>query len=223
MGTFYGNVLVARPCQEVVPLLSEETAAGRPAIRGYALAVGPRHTVIHPAEETEALTLAEAVSRRLSVPTLGMYVFDSDVLVMQVYEDGELRHVYDSWPGYFSTERPADAWSSDAAPSWPEPLGAAPTALLPFAAAPVDIPALESVLRCVPLAREDGKDGRYVFADAQHYDVMALLGLSAPRLNTGYGALSQGYLPPGTALTELWLLGGATFWAGGAPAGTSGV
>ena len=206
MGTFYGNVLVARPCEEVVPLL-----AG-PGPAGYALAAGPGHTVIHPDPDTSALDIAASLSKVLGAPTLGTYVFDSDVLVMLVCEDGELRHHYDSHPGYFGepeVDEDGNPLSTDEEVAFPEPVGVAPEAFLPLAAGRVDEAALESVLRGTPLDPEDGEDGRYVFANDQHYDVMGLLGLEAPRLNTGYTYLSQGDIPYATSVGDLIPLGGA--------------
>ncbi|MFI8189609.1 hypothetical protein ACIF8T_12550 [Streptomyces sp. NPDC085946] len=218
MGAFYGNVLVARACEEVVPLLAGVSGPDGEVLRGYAMAVGPRHAVIHPEEETGALEWAGTLSRLLGAPALGTYLFDSDVLVMRVYEDGELRHGYDSCPGYFDEDDRGGAEDGedeqDADFDWPAPLGADPGAFLPLAAGPVDLPALESVLRGVPLDPEDGEDGRYVFADAQHCDVLALLSLDASRLSTGYTHLSREGLPPDTAPDDVWLLGGATFDAG---------
>ncbi|MFF4354276.1 hypothetical protein [Streptomyces sp. NPDC001530] len=216
MGSFYGNVLVARACEEVVPLLGgAASGAGDEGIPGYALPVGPRHTVIYPDPETGAPDLAGPLSRLLGAPALGMYVFDSDVLLMSVYEDGELRHHYDSYPGYFDegeTDEDGEPVATDDFfdnPTWPDPVGVDPEAFLPLAAGPVDRAALESVLRVIPLDPEDGEDGRYVFANDQHYDVMATLGLNAPRLSTGFGYLSSGELPYETAADELVVLGGA--------------
>lgn len=221
MGTFYGNVLVGRSCKEVVPLLAGAD------IRGYALPVGPAHTVICPADEPGAIELAGTVSRLLGGPALGTYVFDSDVLVMQVYEGGELRHVYDSYPGYFQGDHDLEEVEEDldryTEVGWPDPVGADPDAFLPLAAHAVDLAALASVLHSVPLNPEDGEDGRYVFANAQHYDVMRLLGLDALRLSTGFGEISRGFLPTGTAPDDLWLLGGVSFGAVGEGADAAGA
>ncbi|KOU68921.1 hypothetical protein ADK57_15050 [Streptomyces sp. MMG1533] len=217
MGTFYGNVLVARTCSEVVPLLDGGTgAAGVPgsggeAIRGYAMAVGPRHTVICPDEGTDVVRLAGPLSRLLGAPTLSAYVYDSDVLDMRVFQDGELRHCYDSFPGYFdeveTDEDGNPVGGADGA--YPEPVGADPEPFLPLAAGPVDRAMLGSVLRRTPLDPEDGEGGRYVFADDQHYDVVSLLGLDTARLTTGYEYMSRGHLPAGTQLGDLIMLGGA--------------
>ncbi|MGI5455838.1 hypothetical protein ACQEWB_22185 [Streptomyces sp. CA-249302] len=203
MGTFYGNVLVARPLDEVVTLLA---GAGGPegtadsAVRGYALPVGPGHTVIYPDPETAATALAGPLSRLLGAPALGTYVFDSDVLLMTVYTDGEPTHHYDSWPGYFDeTEEDGE---------FPVPVGADPDAFVPLAFGPVDRSALRSVLLGIPPDPGDGEDGRYVFANTQHYDAMTSLGLNACRLSTGYHYLSLGGLPHETSAEELVLLGG---------------
>lgn len=209
MGSFYGNVVVARPCDEVVPLL------GGAGIRGYALPVGPGHTVVYPDPETDALDVAGPLSGLLGVPALGAYVFDSDVLVMRVYADGRLRHEYDSWPGYFGepeTDEAGDpgAGEGDGAETdgvRPEPVGADPEAFVPLAFGPVDREALASVLRGTPLDPGDGEDGRYVFANTQHYDAMLCLGLNACRLSTGYRYLSLGGLPHETRAEELLPIG----------------
>jgi hypothetical protein len=209
MGSFYGNVLVARACEAVVPLLADRD------IRGYALPAGPEHTVIYPDPDTSGIDLAEPLSKLLATPALGMYVFDSDVLVMQLYEDGAVRLDYDSCPGYFDQAEsdagdPPGNDDSDEEPFvWPEPRGVDPDALFPFAAGPVDRAALESALRDIPLDPEDGEDGRYVFADAQHFDAMTCLHLNAPRLNTGYHYIAGGELPYETTADDLHLLGGA--------------
>jgi hypothetical protein len=60
-------------------------------ITGYALPVGPGHTVVHPDPDTSALDLAAGLGRLLAAPVVGTYVFDSDVLVMLVHGDGVLR------------------------------------------------------------------------------------------------------------------------------------
>ncbi|MEU1270913.1 hypothetical protein [Streptomyces sp. NPDC005799] len=207
MGSFYGNVVVARPCDEVVPLL------GGAGIRGYALPVGPGHTVVYPDPETDALDVAGPLSGLLGAPALGAYVFDSDVLVMRVYADGRLRHEYDSWPGYFGDtetgeeDNPVAADDPDGGGGHPEPAGAVPEAFVPLAFGPVDREALESVLRGTPLDPGDGEDGRYVFANTQHYDAMLCLGLNACRLSTGYRYLSLGGLPHETRAEELLPIG----------------
>ncbi|WP_377270159.1 hypothetical protein [Peterkaempfera sp. SMS 1(5)a] len=53
----------------------------------------------------------------------------------------------------------------------------------------------------------DRQGCRYVFADAQHHDAMAALGLPAAVLTTGYGNLRHGYLPHGVAAEHIVLLG----------------
>ncbi|MEU0596659.1 hypothetical protein ABZ484_00105 [Streptomyces sp. NPDC006393] len=205
MGSFYGNVLVARACEAVVPLLDGQ------GVRGYALPAGPEHTVIYPDPETSGLDLAGPLSKLFAAPALGMYLFDSDVLVMTLYEDGDLCHSYDSFPGYFDEPEAdgEDPPSVEPRFEWPEPTGADPDAFLPLAAGPVDRAALESVLRGIPIDPEDGEDGRYVFAEAQHFDAMDCLRLNAPRLTIGYRYLAQGELPYETTADDLVLLGGA--------------
>lgn len=237
MGTFYGNVLVARKCAEVVPLLGGGeptgtdggvTGADGGVLRGYAMPAGPHHTVICPDPETDAIELGGPLSRLLGVPALSTYLFDSDVLDMRVYEAGELRHVYDSYPGYFDEDETDEdgnlvvgggddgSVQDDGDFTHPEPVGVDPEAFLTLAAGPVDRAALESVLRSIPLDPEDGEGGRYVFADDQHYDVMTLLGLDAARLTTGYGYLSRGELPGEMPVSELMVFGGARFGPAGA-------
>ncbi|WLW54084.1 hypothetical protein [Streptomyces sp. YU58] len=216
MGSFYGNVLVARECAEVMLLLDGATGEDGEALRGYAFPVGPGHTAICPAPDTDAIRLAGPLSRLLGAPTLSVDVHDSDVLDMRVYEDGELRHAYDSFPGYFDEveadedENPVGlADGEDFA--YPAPVGVDPEAFLPLAAGSVDRGVLESVLRCVPRDPEDGEEGRYVFADDQHYDVMETLGLDARRLCTGHTYLSRGQLPDGLPREALRVFGEAGF------------
>lgn len=214
MGTFYGNVLVARKCAEVVPLLAGATGEDGKPLRGYALPVGAAHTLVLPDPETDAIDLAGPLSRLLGAVTLSSYVHDSDVLDMRVYEDGELRHFYDSYPGYFDeveTDEDGNPVGDDEDFAYPDPQGAAPEAFLSFAVGAVDRAVLESVLRCIPLDPEDGEDGRYVFADDQHFDAMQTLGLDGRRLSTGYDHLSRGHLPEGLLLEELMVFGGASF------------
>ncbi|MDQ0600833.1 hypothetical protein QF037_005178 [Streptomyces canus] len=218
MGAFYGNVLVARTCAEVVPLLAGATAEDGGALRGYAVPAGPGHTVLlFPDPDTEAIELAGPLSRLLGTATLSSYVFDSDVLDLRVFEDGEERHFYDSYPGYFDegeTDEDGNPVGGDSVR--PDPEGVDAEAFLPFAAAPVDRAVLESVLRRVALDPEDGDgDGRYVFAEDQHYDVMETLGLDGRRLSAGYTGLSRGELPEGLLLEELMVFGGATFGPAG--------
>ncbi|MCI3272171.1 hypothetical protein [Streptomyces cylindrosporus] len=200
---------MARPLDEVVTLLA---AAGGPAgaadsaVRGYALPVGPGHTVIYPDPETDATALAGPLSRLLEAPALGTYVYDSDVLLMTVYAEGEPTHHYDSCPGYFDAAE-GDLGDSEDRES-PVPVGADPDAFVPLAFGPVDRPALRAVLLGIPLDPGDGENGRYVFANTQHYDAMTCLGLNACRLSTGYHYLSLGGLPHETSAEELVLLGG---------------
>ncbi|MFH9826972.1 hypothetical protein [Streptomyces bobili] len=205
MGTFYGNVLVARSCAEAVPLLAGE------GVTGYALPVGPGHTVVYPDPDTSALDLVGGLSELLAAPAVGTYVFDSDVLVMLVHEDDALRLHYDSCPGYFA-EPEIDEYGNPLVPvddvGFPAPEGVDLDAFLSLAAGPVDRAALESALRGIPADPEDAEDGRYVFADVQHYDVMACLGLDASRLTTGFSYLAGGDLPYGTSAGDLVVLGG---------------
>lgn len=218
MGNFYGNVLVARKCAEVVPLLAGATGEDGRALRGYAIPAGPGHTALFfPDPETDAIELAGPLSRLLGAATLSSYVHDSDVLDLRVFEDGEERHFYDSYPGYFDegeTDEDGNPVGGDSVR--PDPDGADPEAFLPFAAGPVDRTVLESVLRRTALDPEDGgRDGRYVFAEDQHYDVMETLGLDGRRLSTGHTYLSRGHLPEGLPLEELMVFGGATFGLAG--------
>ncbi|MHC3469128.1 hypothetical protein ACYF6T_10465 [Streptomyces sp. 7R007] len=210
MGTFYGNVVVARPCDEVVPLLDAESGPDGRKIRGFALPVGPGHTVIYPDPETDATEVAGPLGRLLRAPTLGAYVFDSDVLLMTVYDEhGEPRHHYDSCPGYFeeaATDEDGDPLGGGDF-AFPAPTGADPEAFVPLAFGPVDRALLRSVLGGTPLDPDDGEDGRYVFAETQHYDAMTCLGLNACRLSTGYRYLSLGGLPHETTAEELLTIG----------------
>ncbi|MEU6143033.1 hypothetical protein ABZ848_22025 [Streptomyces sp. NPDC047081] len=189
-------------------------AAADSAVRGYALPVGPGHTVIYPDPETDATALAGPLSRLLEAPALGTYVYDSDVLLMTVYAEGEPTHHYDSCPGYFDeaeTDTDGNPGGNSGGPEdWapPVPVGADPDAFVPLAFGPVDRPALRAVLLGIPLDPGDGEDGRYVFANTQHYDAMTCLGLNACRLSTGYHYLSLGGLPHETSAEELVLLGG---------------
>ncbi|MDN3023439.1 hypothetical protein [Streptomyces sp. S.PB5] len=221
MGTFYGNVLVARECAEVVPLLAGATGRDGGVLRGYAVPAGPGRTVVFPDPETDAIDVAGPLSRLLGAATLSSYVHDSDVLDMRVFEGGEERHFYDSYPGYFDaaeTDENGDLVQDDEDDedfAYPDPVGADPEAFVPFAVEPVDSGVLESALRGIPVDPEDGENGRYVFADDQHYDVMEALGLDGRRLSTGYTYLSRGALPEGLPLAELMVFGGACFSAAG--------
>lgn len=389
MGAYYGNVLVARACDQVLPLLDGLALPCGVPLRGYAMPVGPAHTGIFPEREAEVPELAARLSLLLGVPALSSSVLDSHVLDLRVFVDGRLRHHFDSLPGWFDEkdlgedgdhggenrhggprgERDGqgapegagrsegadgrdgrtgqgvgrdgcagrDAWAARAGrwtsrarewaatreavraeqrsprtaeqrPSWPagerdrpagardrragerdrpsegrdgpaagpgrsaapgrvtragerpspvteavaaaeaaeavaaaetvavagrrthagaagaagaarsagtagyvvpEPAGADPEPFVRFAAGPVDRIVLRAVLRGIPVDPDDAEDGRYVFADAQHYDVMAALGLEAHRLNTGYALLSRGYLPEGLPPQDLVPLGDA--------------
>ncbi|MFF7448248.1 MULTISPECIES: hypothetical protein [unclassified Streptomyces] len=200
MGAFYGNVLVARECAEVVPLLAGAARAGGVLLRGYAMPVGPLHTAIFPPEpERDAIELAGPLSVLLGAATLSAYVQDSVVLDLRVFVEGEERHRFDSCPGY--------GGAVGVGLACPEPVGADPDAFLPLAAGPVDRLVLGSVLRGVPLDPDDAEDGRYLFADAQHHDVMEALGLDAHRLSTGFALLARGYLPEGLPPQELRVFG----------------
>lgn len=66
MGAFYGNVLVARTCAEVAPLLAGATSEDGGALRGYAIPAGPGHTVLlFPDPDTEVIEPAGPLSRLL--------------------------------------------------------------------------------------------------------------------------------------------------------------
>ncbi|MFF9626342.1 hypothetical protein [Streptomyces griseosporeus] len=206
MGTFYGNVLVARACGEVVPLLAGED------LRGYAVPVGAAHTVLYLDPETSCPDLAAPLSGLLRAPALGMFLYDSDVLVMRVCDDGQVLVDYDSCPGYFDDEPVPEEDDEDAEWEtfvWPEPVGVEPDAFLRLAAGPVDRQRLLSALRGLPLDPEDDEDGRYVFAEAQHADVMACLGLDPARLAYGYDEVGKGELPRGVVPWDLVLVGEA--------------
>ncbi|MFJ4692862.1 hypothetical protein [Streptomyces sp. NPDC088766] len=211
MGTFSGNVLVARPFEEAVPLPAGE------GLSGYALPAGQGHTVVHPDPDTSSVDAAGGLSKLLGAPVPGTYVFDPDVLVMLVHGDGALRLHHDSCPGCFDGPEtgengnpltPVDDFE------FPAPEGVDPQAFLPLAAGPVDRAAPESALRGIPLDPDDGDDGRYAdgryaFAEAQHYDVMVCPRLDASRSTTGFSHLAGGDLPHGTSAGDPVTLGGA--------------
>jgi len=62
-------------------------------------------SVYDEASESQSLDvldeLAGTLSRATGCPTLGILVHDSDVLILRLFEAGELRDAYNSQPAYF--------------------------------------------------------------------------------------------------------------------------
>lgn len=208
-----GNLLVPAPLAHVAPTVSELCAAG------YGVSAGPRFCLIYPDRSIEgnnSFALAGPISERLGMPVLATFVYDSDTLEMEVSRDGTLVHSYHSWPDVNGTEdsdgEEFDPWAK------PEPIGADPTAFLDFAVGPVDHSLLASALANDPVDPADrdvdGLASGYVWAQAQHHDVLKALGHPDHVLNLAhrdYFHISRPWpvLPAGIEWSDLTLFGTA--------------
>jgi hypothetical protein len=187
---------------------------------GYGVSAGLRFCLIYPdrsIEDNNSFALAGPISQRLEVPVLAAFVYDSDTLEMEVHRSGTLVHAYHSWP---DVGWAADHGDDGVCVPWckPEPIGADPTAFLDFAAGPVNHALLDSALANDPVdptdADVDGDDSGYVWAQAQHGDVLTALGhpdhvVSLARWDYFHLRRPWAVLPAGIEWSDLTLFGAA--------------
>ncbi|MEV6925638.1 hypothetical protein AB0M46_14215 [Dactylosporangium sp. NPDC051485] len=188
MGTSYQNLMVVGDLADVVGALADLGADAwvLPAASGRA-AVLPREG---PHNHADADGLARAISATLHTAAMSNVVFDSDVVLINIYRNGNRVHEYVSeremlvdWfidendePKFRlgGVEYPADA-------EYPKgPGGANPQIFAPLGVGPMDLDRLGATLR-----GDFGTDGQ-VFAEFQHRLIMKALNLDPTGLTTAF-------------------------------------
>lgn len=188
MGTSYQNLMVVGDLADVVGALTDlgADAWALPAASGR-VAVLPREDAYGYAD---ADGLAGSVSAKLRTTAMSNVVFDSDVVFVNIYRNGNLVHEYVSeremlvdWfidendePGFRlgGVEYPADA-------EYPKgPGGADPQLFAPLGVGTTDLDRLGATLR-----GDFGTDAR-VFAEFQHRLIITALNLDPAGLTTAF-------------------------------------
>ncbi|WP_433612042.1 hypothetical protein ACQP2P_00120 [Dactylosporangium sp. CA-139114] len=184
MGTSYETVLVAAEFDDVVGVVR---ATGRAAL--VVPVVAGRVAVIPREEDWGGALLkpvALPVSQMLHCPVLTCEVFDSDVVLCSVYEDGRPTHRYVSelemiveWfedsDGEFKARLDGKVLPPDQLPKGA--LGADAAAFAPFAVGDADLGAIDAALRNV-----DGSSS----AEEQHEAILRALGLPVEALTVAF-------------------------------------
>jgi hypothetical protein len=183
VGSSYENLLVAAPLERVLPAV---VAVGVPAA---VATVAPGRTAVLPGENAhgyaETAGLATTLSMSLRCPVIAFQVYDSDVVYAQRYDDGVISDSYvSSQEALVDIYQEADGtwWQKVGGVVYPYPsdevriptgpLGDNPAVFLPFAVGQADLEKL-----AVALSEPQ------VFAERQHWDILAALNLD-PRLLT---------------------------------------
>jgi hypothetical protein len=198
MGTSYETVLVVAEPPAVV---SARTAARKEA---WVAPAGAGRTAVVPKEDRHGIAHAPELAASLSAtgyPALSHYVFDSDVIVLRAYRDGQLVHEYvsnqemlvdwfidDDGESRFridGVEYPADA------PHPTGPHGADPALLAPYGVGDVDHDGLGAALR-----GELEEDER-VLAERQHLRILEAMNLDPLWLTTAYRWVDADEYPGG--------------------------
>ncbi len=180
MGATFSSIQVRSASQEAVVQgvigLLKEPAYISPSVGGW---VG----VYPEGGTTDPDTLADALSHRLHTAVLDWSVYDSDVFMYSLYENGDLQDKFNSDPGYFEAQA-ADG-DEDSQKLDPAAVRGNPDALLPYCVPgttvaiiqavlhPADVlPAMKALITFSPLS-----DDQYLFADFQAADLARLLGI----------------------------------------------
>ncbi len=123
-------------------------------------------------DEAQLAIVGKLLSNKLNAPVLGVIIHDDDVLLWQLYLDGQIRDSYDSCPAYFSGVGPEFPQGGDArllAESFNRP------------AAMIE---LESVLRSV-------NPDQYVSEMDRHEAIVSALKLPSVSVGMGYTYIEQ--------------------------------
>jgi hypothetical protein len=136
MGTFVGNLHVrTNDAQALENMLDELGARNRrvtDARNGWVSVYEERCSM---QDEATIVSLAKELSARTRSAAVGFLLHDSDVLRYWLYDAGEEKDTFDSWPGY-----------AEADDEGPEPEGGDSDALLPYCVEGTTTDAIESAL-----------------------------------------------------------------------------
>ena len=160
MGTFVGNLHVrtndARALETILDELGARSRRVTDSRNGWVSVYEERCSMQD--EETIA-SLARDVSARTKAPAIGFLLHDSDVLRYWLYDSGEEKDTFDSWPGYGEDEDEG-----------PEPEGGDSDVLLPYCVEGTTADAIDAALA------EDT-----TFADDKLVAVAGFLGIDTER------------------------------------------
>ncbi len=180
MGSFYVNVTVKGPTQDVVTSYIKD--------KNYAAYISPTSndlTIIYEALcDTQEFRLIsdflKDISLKLGCVAIGVVNHDDDLLAYEIYENGIMHHEYDSTPGYFSESAQAGPEGGDA------------EYLCRVFDAVDNVQKVKSILRA---SRYD--ENGYSFQSDRHKDLCAALNLPLYAVGAGYNYISEGELPVG--------------------------
>ncbi|PWU10214.1 MAG: hypothetical protein C5B50_25935 [Verrucomicrobia bacterium] len=183
MGNFYVNYTLRSPDQRAVAA----------ALAGRASIVTPAQDgcIVVFDEESEdqnqevIAELAARLSGSLGCPLLAVLNHDDDILMYQLFLNGELMDEYDSTPDYFGG---AEEFDDESHPLKDPQGGNAKLLCEVFGANAVE--EVENILR-KPSLTDEG----YVFAFERHADLAGALGIASFGVGTSFSALSDGELP----------------------------
>lgn len=165
MGTSYQTVLVMASVDQVRSALEVD------GVEAVLVPVGAERTAVLPREGdydvADSAGVAATLSADLEVDALNQVLVDSDVLILQIYRDGEPGFRYLSDPAIFAeyADEPAPPEPADPAA---EAVGAAEI-LAPFGAGHVNLAALAAALGTKRVGR--------VFAEVVHHEILTALNL----------------------------------------------
>ncbi len=179
MGNFYANYTIKGASQKAVAdAFAGRNAVIAPEALGCVVVYDEASDMMNSVDEE----LGTRLSGDLSCGVLGMSNHDDDVLVCQLFQNGEKADGYNSDPDYFDMGAEAPAGPSG---------GRAEILCRAFGS--------DSVARVAEIL--DG--AQYVFAFERHQDLVKALGISDHAVGFGHRFISAGELPEGLAADDL--------------------
>jgi hypothetical protein len=184
MGNFYVNYTLRGPSQEAVAAaLAGRNALVTPQQNGCVVVFDEKSDE----QDTDVMaTVASHLSVELQCPVLAVLNHDDDILLFQLYVQGDLADEYNSNPGYFD---PSSGSS--------EPAGGLSQKLC-------DVFEVEDVLSVERVLRKStfAGDG-YDFEIERHEDLIRALNLSEYAVGTSYTYIQNDELPEGLSREDL--------------------
>ena len=178
MGSFYSNITVLGPSQgELCRFLegAHRVSYIAPSLQGA--------TVVFDLESEDdpgiLPKLAEQISRHFTCPALAILNHDDDVLMYDLFVDGESVDEYNSAPTYFDP-------NAEPGP----PSGGDADRLCRVFHAPDAVERVAEIL-----AKSSFDDDGYVFALDRHQDLTTVLGLPGYAVGCGYSSIEENELP----------------------------
>ena len=186
MGTFVGNLHVrtndASTLEKILDDLGARNRRVTDARNGWVSVYEERCSM---QDEETIESLARDLSARAKAPAIGFLLHDSDVLRYWLYDSGEEKDTFDSWPGYGEDDD-----------GGPEPEGGDSDALLAYCVAGTTTDAIDAALADDP-----------TFADDKLVAVAGFLGIDTERALDDFRSSGGGEM--GGALGDLGAGGGA--------------